>query len=343
MTAIAHTQLLMRQLDALPSGQLLLVHPPAQQAASLQQAGYTTLSWHLHASDALQNNSSQDILAPFLVEPVAVDAVVVNVPKEKQLVHMLMANLAAILSPQTPVFLVGHKDSGIQSYIKSPFVGYSANEKIASGNHCQLLRCQLETAQTFNSEHYLSSYTLPAEFGSSTIFNYPGVFSQNRLDGGSELLLRALYQQPVTHFSGAILDFACGAGVIAAALQHRVAAKSVTGIDINTLALAAAEKTLAPLVEHVTLLASDGLAALQQQTTVKFDCIVTNPPFHAGRQTDYAITQNFIRQCRQYLKPGGKLFLVGNSFLPYREVLATTFKQVHVLADNRKFTVWAAS
>ncbi|MCH8501358.1 MAG: class I SAM-dependent methyltransferase [Aliidiomarina sp.] len=342
MTAIAHTQLLMRQLDVLPSGKLLLVHPPAQQATTLQQSGFTTLSWHLHASDAYQGGSD-DILAPFLAEPLAVDAVVVNVPKEKQLVHMLMANLAAVLPVQTPIFLIGHKDSGIQSYIKSPFVGYSANEKLASGNHCQLLRCELKTAISFNPDTYLSSYPLPADFGGMTIFNYPGVFSQNRLDGGSDLLLRTLYQQPVTACSGDLLDFACGAGVIAAALQHRVVAKSITGIDINTLALAAAEKTLAPLAEHVTLLASDGLAVLKQQTTVKYDCIVTNPPFHAGRQTDYAITQNFIRQCRQYLKPGGKLFLVGNSFLPYRDVLATTFKQVHVLADNRKFTVWAAS
>ncbi|MCL5255974.1 MAG: methyltransferase [Gammaproteobacteria bacterium] len=342
MSFPAHTQLLMRQLDWLPQSRLLLVNPPADQSRSLKNEGFSVFSWHLYANSAWQQQIGEQ-LTPFLDQCPEVDGVIINVTKEKQLTLMMMANLAALLPVNTPVLLVGHKDSGIQSYGKLQFSGYSATEKLASGNHCQLMRCALTTPQPFSADTFLSAYPLADEYGAIQVFNYPGVFSHNRLDGGSALLLNALMQQPQKHFSGRVLDFACGSGVIAAALHQYSQPTHLTGIDVNTLALAAAAKTWQQLnVEH-ELIASDGLSVLSKRTpTPQFDCIVTNPPFHTGKQTDYQITQDFIRDCRQYLRPGGHLYLVANSFLPYREVLQQTFRQVNVLVDNRKFTVWHA-
>ena len=89
----------------------------------------------------------------------------------------------------------------------------------------------------------------------------------NRLDAGSALLLEALFQQPKQHFSGRMLDFACGSGVLAAALQHYTQATQMTGIDVNTLALAAAEKTWQQLGCEFELIASDGLSVLMQKVT----------------------------------------------------------------------------
>lgn len=350
MSLPAHTQLLMRQLDWLPQSRLLLVNPPAEQSRSLKNEGFEIVSWHLYAT-AANNLGPGEQLTPFLqscpdVDGTVdgrVDGVIVNVTKEKQLTHMLMANLAALLPVQTPVFLVGHKESGIQSYAKLQFSGYSPTEKLASGNHCQLMRCTLTAPQTFTADDYLTSYALSDQYGGQPIFNYPGVFSHNRLDAGSALLLEALFQQPKQHFSGRLLDFACGSGVLAAALQHYTKATQITGIDVSTLALAAAKKTWQQLGCEFELIASDGLSVLMQKSPLpQFDCIVTNPPFHTGKQTDYQITQSFVRECRQFLRPGGHLYLVANSFLPYRDVLQQTFRQVNVLVDNRKFTVWHA-
>ena len=59
-----------------------------------------------------------------------VDGVIVNVTKEKQLTHMLMANLAApCCRCRHPVFLIGHKESGIQFLRETPILRLFPNRK----------------------------------------------------------------------------------------------------------------------------------------------------------------------------------------------------------------------
>jgi 16S rRNA (guanine1207-N2)-methyltransferase len=72
------------------------------------------------------------------------------------------------------------------------------------------------------------------------------------------------------------------------------------------------------------------------------DLIVTNPPFHTGKATDYELSQRLIREAPRFLKPGGQLWLVANRFLPYPDLLDSAFGSFSRRAETGKFTVYQA-
>ena len=58
--------------------------------------------------------------------------------------------------------------------------------------------------------------------------------------------------------------------------------------------------------------------------------------------TEYEITRAFVRDAPKRLAPGGELWLVANTFLPWPEVLEETFRDVQVVARDKRFCVWRA-
>ena len=115
----------------------------------------------------------------------------------------------------------------------------------------------------------------------------PGVFSHGELDSATELLL----QNASLNNTEQVLDFACGAGVIGVWLAKYHQAQNVVMSDINALALYCANETATLNHVKAKVIASDGL----DQIDGYFDAVVTNPPFHTGVKTDYAISEQFIQ------------------------------------------------
>lgn len=336
------TKLILRHattiLNAIPSGApLLLVNPAVGMATALSQDGFRLSTWVLNAQ--AQTGAENEQFTAFLTIPQQVAGVILLVPKEKQLTAMLLANLRACLPINTPLWLVGHNETGIRSYSKQQYPGWQNFSKVASGNHCQLLLSQLNATAEFQPSAYQQNIPLViSDHETVNITSYPGVFSSGRIDAGTQLLL----QHMPTNVAGKVLDFGCGAGVISAYLAHTRGVTELVASDINVMALAACNATLAAATTahsvSYQVLASDGLQAVSGP----FDWIVSNPPFHAGKQTNYQITQQFIQQSKQKLKAGGQLLLVANSFLPYREALASSFKKVTMVVATPQFTVWQA-
>jgi release factor glutamine methyltransferase len=81
------------------------------------------------------------------------------------------------------------------------------------------------------------------------------------------------------HPAPRVLDLCCGSGCLAIALAARVPAALVTATDISDEALKVAQENIARhrLEERVELRQGDGVGALDSQ--VKFDLIVSNPPY----------------------------------------------------------------
>ncbi|MGX5913292.1 methyltransferase [Aliidiomarina sp. Khilg15.8] len=259
--------------------------------------------------------------------------VVLYVPKEKALAHMLLDNLASCLQPDDTLYLVGDNRGGIKALAKQLPAPWGPAQKIASGNHCLLYRTQLaQSAPPFSIDTYRTQFALDSD--ALTVVNLPGVFSHQRLDAGTELLLQSL----PAGISGKVLDFACGSGVIGAAVQHRFALTSLTCSDVSAFALRASELTLQANQQTGDVIASNGL----QHVDGKFDWIISNPPFHTGKKTDYEIARQFFAAAPQHLKPGGRLLIVANSFLPYPELLRQSFSQVTEHTNNGRFRVLEA-
>ncbi|HEV2128424.1 MAG TPA: methyltransferase, partial [Thermomicrobiales bacterium] len=74
-----------------------------------------------------------------------------------------------------------------------------------------------------------------------------------------------------------------------------------------------------------------------------YDLIVSNPPFHQGKMINYDMPQRLIGEASEHLKPGGRLVIVANAFLPYDRVMRAHFAEVDVVAATRQYRVLATS
>lgn len=167
----------------------------------------------------------------------------------------------------------------------------------------------------------------------SGLWSQPGVFSWDRLDPGSELLL-----QHLPALSGAGADFGCGVGWLSRAALSSPAVTALTLIDLDRRAVECAEHNVVdPRARFVW---ADVRNAAQDLSGLDF--VVMNPPFHDGGQEDRRLGQAFIRAAADSLKTGGRLWLTANRHLPYEAVLAEAFKAVTPIADGGGYKIYEA-
>ncbi|RUO26473.1 hypothetical protein CWE09_07130 [Aliidiomarina minuta] len=320
------SQLLIRQ-QLFTSDDVLLVNA---QDAYAEQTG--AASHYLHWGHYQQFG---DLRAKFGAEvQQRATQVVLYVPKEKSLALMLLDNLAAVMQPTDTLYLVGDNKGGIRSLAKKLPANWGNCIKIASGNHCLLYSTQLLEPAPFNLSSYLTPYLIDTADKTLKVFNLPGVFSHQHLDPGTDLLLQHL---PLS-ISGKVLDFACGSGVIASWLGKYSSAESIHLSDVSALALQASQHTLNANQVQASCIASDGL----NQVAGNYDWIISNPPFHTGKNTDYEIARRFFAAAPSQLNKNGRLLIVANSFLPYPELLGQYFKTVVEKANNGRFRILEA-
>lgn len=166
----------------------------------------------------------------------------------------------------------------------------------------------------------------------------PGIFSAGAVDTGTRVLCEALPAPLEGH--GA--DFGAGYGALCRHLLSRSAGiRRLDLYDIERKALAAAELNLAPWRERVEL-RYHWADVPQAVAGHRFDWIVMNPPFHAGRAAVPALGKSFIDAAAANLKPHGSLWLVANRHLPYEAVLAERFADTEAVGDHHGFKVFRA-
>ena len=160
----------------------------------------------------------------------------------------------------------------------------------------------------------------------------PGLFSWDRLDDGTALLLERL---PALKGAGA--DLGCGAGLIARAVLQSSDVTSLHLIDIDRRAIFASQAKVSDERAHFHW--ND----LQIGPELKgLDFVVTNPPFHLAGEESRALGQSFVRRAREMLRPGGVLWLVANKHLPYEDPLAAAFAHVARVCEQGGYKIYEA-
>lgn len=262
--------------------------------------------------------------------------VILNLPRQKELLQMLLDRSADLLANDGVLWLAGENRAGIKSADRLLGSFFGQVRKLDNARHCTLYEARMPIkAQVFNHLDYRQSWPLQRANQQLEIISYPGVFAHGRLDAGTALLLDALEElQP----AGKVLDLGCGAGVIGACIKASQNDARVSFLDHSALALKACRETLLANQLEGNVLASDGLSELQQT----FDLIVSNPPLHTGVRTDKHLSQRLLGPTSQQIKPGGRLILVANRHLPYEKWLAKRFKSITELAVNSKFKIIVA-
>lgn len=263
-----------------------------------------------------------------------VDILIYYWPKNKTEAQFQLSFLLNHLPENVEVFVVGENRSGVKS-VEALLDKFGSIKKIDSARRCGLYYFQATCHLAFNFDEWWHQYHVQMDNIDLSVWSLPGVFSQKTLDIGSELLLNALIEHQAL-INGRVLDVGCGSGVLAAFTQKLNPEIQLVCSDVNAMALAATEKTLTSNQIPVQVVASDVFSNIQGQ----FDLIISNPPFHDGKETDYTAVDCLIRESKRFLRPNGKLCLVANSFLPYHRLLAETFNQVEVIAQTTKFKVY---
>ena len=164
------------------------------------------------------------------------------------------------------------------------------------------------------------------------VWTRPGIFAWDRLDPGTRLLAETM-----TAGEGHdVLDLGCGAGILGTLAGLRGAA-SVALVDSDTVAVEAARRTTtAAGLTTASVWPGDAAAPVRER---RFDRVVTNPPFHAGKGTEYAAAARFIRDAAALLRPHGHLELVANRHLPYEHLIQEAFGAVRLAGEADGFKV----
>lgn len=173
----------------------------------------------------------------------------------------------------------------------------------------------------------------PRHVDNLALCTQPGIFSWDRLDPGTALLLANL---PALKGRGA--DFGCGLGILSRAVLGSEAVTALTLLEIDRRAVEMARRNVAD--PRATILWADIRAS--GAVPENLDFVVTNPPFHEGGSEDQALGRAFIARAAETLRPGGTLWLVANAHLPYEASLREAFRHVAVAVQANGYRVYEA-
>lgn len=302
-------------LDAPEDNELI---KPSDQAVCLDRQVY--------------NTPGLTALSPDDSWPAQTDGLVLFYPKAKERLAWWLHRIARFVqqNPRCQVWVVGENKGGIKS-LPGRVTDWAETEKWDSARHCVMHRLILSSDGPLPGAPAWTEF----EYQGQVLQAAPGVFSQSRIDKGTELLLSVL---PV--LKGHCLDFGCGSGVIARTLLNR-SEVTVTALDTDWLATRSTEFNLAKVAsdDRYRVVWSDGLAQLDR---TRFNAIITNPPFHTGIRTHYEASEALFRASADWLVAGGTLWWVANEFLDYQSCLPATMGLVEEMAHGRGFKVYRA-
>jgi 16S rRNA (guanine1207-N2)-methyltransferase len=173
----------------------------------------------------------------------------------------------------------------------------------------------------------------PRHVDNLALCTQPGIFSWDRLDPGTALLLANL---PPLKGRGA--DLGCGLGILARAVLASEAVTAMTLVEIDRRAVEMARRNVAD--PRATILWAD--IRTPGLVPGNLDFVVMNPPFHEGGAEDQALGRAFVARAAEVLRPGGTLWLVANAHLPYEAVLQAAFRSVAVTVQPNGYRVYEA-
>jgi 16S rRNA (guanine1207-N2)-methyltransferase len=268
------------------------------------------------------------------VEGDSFDMALVLAGRHRGLNEVRIAEALERVAPSGLVVVAGGKDDGIASLRKRvdelvPLEGHLPKyHGIAFWLRRPADQAAAEKMRTAN----------PALLVEDRFHTAPGMFSFDRIDTGSKLLVENLPND----LRGNIADFCAGWGYVAAEIAAR--SPGIPALDLyeaDFAALEAAKLNLAGVSQSIArnFFWTD---LLKEPVEKRYDAIAMNPPFHRSRAAEPEIGAGMIRAAAKALKPGGRLFMVANRQLPYEPILAAAFSSHAELARDGMFKVLAA-
>jgi len=274
------------------------------------------------------------------------DVVSVRLPKGKLPALQMIWDGFNILKQGGLFYIAGANDEGIKTYLEATdelfgeinIIAYRKGHRVgvAKKSILPFPLPQLFTSPLLDHSQF-HIYVSQLRGNTYRVCSRPGVFSWDHLDEGTRILIETMEIHPNTR----VLDLGCGTGIIGSVAANLAHPGEVYMVDSNIDAVASAQRTSeANRLRNCTILASDSVSAVRH---LKFDVVVTNPPFHLGKATEYDMAIQFIRDAADILKRNGRLYLVANRFIPYETDVQSIFGTLKTLYQDRRYKILMAT
>lgn len=255
------------------------------------------------------------------------NVVLIKIPKTLELFKLFLNQISQYTSKETTVicsFMTKHFSNQILE-IASEF--FEKTEQSRAWKKSRLLI--LKNKKEFKEKNIINKITYAEN---KIIQQYYGVFSAHRIDYATQFLMQHIQLQKEDKI---VLDLASGNGILAKTLKEIKEDITLHLMDDSQLAIASSKLNIQG--ENVHFHCNNNLDEFEDEY---FDYVISNPPFHFGHEIDISIPLGLFEAVKRCLKPNGHFQLVANQHLNYKTHLVKLFKEVNVVAENKKFVIY---
>lgn len=312
-------------LPDVPDPFLVLPEGGSNWSAHFPQA----MAWHPLATEALRLEAQTLSLSKI---PQGRPLTILCHGRDRAETLGLLAELYMQMPKGAILAITGPKIHGIDGTLKQLKAAFGPLETV-SKSHGKLIMLTVSDAYPDVLTKWKTA-AAPAE-RIARFLTQPGLFSSGKIDPGSALLAQTF----ASHLSGRVADLGAGWGYLSAqALAQAPAISAISLYENDSRALDLARSNLNdPRANYhwcdvTRLTGHEG----------SFDHVISNPPFHAGREGMPQLGQAFIRAAAHFLHPKGVAYFVANRHLPYEDALTHCFAHWEETAGTAAFKVFRA-
>jgi 16S rRNA (guanine1207-N2)-methyltransferase len=298
-----------------------------------QQALRDNLLANGYAAEVVDTNATLDL------PPAPVDCVLIKIPKSLALLEYQLYALRALLHHDTRIVAAGmarHIHSSTLELFETILGPASTTRAVKKS---RLVLVERDHSLNQGQSQHPTSFELQVD-RNYRIVNHASVFSRDRLDPGSRLLLE---QMPVGEQFRRIVDLGCGNGVLGLIAAAMNPAASLLFYDESYMAIASAEANFRAAFAGTRQAEFRVGDCLQGVEANSHDLVLINPPFHQQHSIGDAVAWKMFMEARRVLVEGGELRIVGNRHLGYHAKLKKLFGNCTTVAANKKFVVLSAT
>lgn len=317
-----------------PGGRVLLVDDSGEEAVTgTRELGLDVVRWR--RTDAAHPGGVEVGTAWPDPSGDPLDAALIRLPRARAAFDFALAGSLTRLRPGARVLVYGARDEGIASTPRrmTPWLDDVRTETTA--RRCRVLVGRVPDPAATSPPSELEAWREEREvdlgWGPIPWVSYPGTFARGGVDAGTRLLVEHL---PEVEPGQRVLDFAAGTGVLAAAVVHGQPEARITLVEPDAPARLAATANV-PSADFAPVGSWD--------TAGPWDRIVSNPPYHVGKEETVEVIEDLVRRAPAALAPRGELRIVVQRRLPVEVMLLEAFEEVEVLADRGPHRVWRAA